>query len=225
MLNNSTLLYLLQIASSTLPIGAYSYSEGLEWLVETNQVNSSDSLKNWINQELVYGTIRVESAVMLRIIQGFDSKNYQDLKYWNDWLTAARETEELRQQSWQMGRSLAKLLIDLQPEMKDWIEVAGTPCNYAIAFGIAVAYWRIDTNSAILGYLYSWVTNLITAGVKLIPLGQTSGQKLLLSLHPNLIKTSQEILILEDDNLHSCSWGLSFSSMNHETQYTRLFRS
>jgi urease accessory protein len=102
----------------------------------------------------------------------------------------------------------------------------GTPCNYAIAFGIAAAYWQIPLMAALVGYLHSWVSNLINAGVKLIPLGQTVGQQLLLELAPQLSVVSQEIVVLDQrEQLHSCTWGLALSSMAHETQYTRLFRS
>ena len=109
--------------------------------------------------------------------------------------------------------------------MQDLAVAVGKPCNYAIAFGIAAACWQIPLFEATLGYLHSWASNLITAGVKLIPLGQTVGQQLLLNLHPHLGSAAEEILILEDDALCSCGWGRALASMAHETQYTRLFRS
>jgi urease accessory protein len=132
-----------------------------------------------------------------------------------------------------MGNSLMRLLLDLSPllptsttlSLQDLASAAGTPCNYAIAFGIAAAYWQIDLTASVLGYLHSWASNLINAGVKLIPLGQTAGQQLLLELNTDLIRCTQEILVLEDEQLSSCGWGLALASMAHETQYTRLFRS
>ena len=162
---------------------------------------------------------------MVRAYQSAVVGEMVSLGYWNHWLSAARETEELRQQSWQMGRSLMRLLLELQPQLAYAIDAVGSPCNYAIAFGVAAAHWKISPSDAILGYLHSWATNLITAGVKLIPLGQTSGQKLLLDLNTNLICATKEILVLEDNDLSSCGWGLALASMAHETQYTRLFRS
>ena len=99
------------------------------------------------------------------------------------------------------------------------------PCNYAIAFGIGAAFWGIDIHQSGLGYLHSWVNNLISAGVRLIPLGQTEGQRILLHLTPTILGQWQRILSLEDDELYSCSWGLALASMAHESQYTRLFRS
>lgn len=226
------LLCLLQLASPALPVGAYSYSEGLETLVDTGTIKNDQSLKHWLEQELRYGAIRIEAAVMVRAYQVAQLGDTEALGYWNNWLSALRETEELRQQSWQMGRSLVRLLLELQPletrknaSLQSLANAAGLPCNFAIAFGIAAAHWQIDVPAALLGYLHSWATNLITTGVKLIPLGQTAGQQLLLKLNPHFICATGEILALEDDDLNSCGWGLSLASMGHETQYTRLFRS
>ncbi|MFM7371893.1 MAG: urease accessory protein UreF [Sphaerospermopsis kisseleviana] len=224
-LTHSHFLSILQLASPALPVGAYSYSEGLEMLVENGTINSSNSLKNWLEAELNYGSIRIDGAVMIRGLEAAKMGNLADLKRWNLWLSAVRDTEELRAGSWQMGRSLIQLLSKLAPETLPLATAVGYPCNYAIAFGIACAHWQINTDAALLAYLHSWANNLITAGVKLIPLGQTAGQELLLELQTLLNVTMSEILTLEDDNLICCSWGLSLASMQHETQYTRLFRS
>ena len=220
-----TLLKLLQLASPALPVGAYSYSEGIETLVDNGAIASPQNLQHWLEQELKYGAIRIEAAILVRAYQSTALDDVAALVYWNRWLSASRETEELRQQSWQMGRSLIRLLLELEHLLADTINAVGNPCNLAIAFGIAAAYWKIDTSDALIGYLHSWATNLITAGIKLIPLGQTAGQKLLLELHPLLLDATEEIITLEDDELSSCGWGLSLASMAHETQYTRLFRS
>lgn len=223
LIEQATLLGLLQLASSALPVGAYSYSEGLETLTEAGKVHDVVSLRHWLEQELQYGAIRLEAAVMLRAYNAARVVDEQALNDWNSWLSAAKETEELRDQSQQMGRALTRLLQDIQPQ--SLTHTWHRPCNFAIAFGLAAANWQINSEAAILGYLHSWVTGLINAGVKLIPLGQTAGQRLLLDLHPSLSQATQEILELDDDDLYSCGWGLALVSMAHETQYTRLFRS
>ncbi|MCU0543896.1 MAG: urease accessory protein UreF [Oscillatoriaceae cyanobacterium Prado104] len=233
MIYNSTnsLLYLLQLAFA--PVGAFSYSEGIESLVEMGAIDSEITLKNWLQDSLQFGAIRIEAAVAVRALRAAAAGDLAVLSYWNDWATAAKETEELRLQSWQMGRTLVKLLLDLRDPafsqltvpVKELVESAGNPCNFAIAFGIAAAAWQIEAQTALLGYLYSWAANLASAGVKLIPLGQTAGQQLLLDLHSQISCTAREVLQLEDDDLGSCSWGLALASMAHETQYTRLFRS
>ncbi|NEP10543.1 MAG: urease accessory protein UreF [Symploca sp. SIO2C1] len=226
-------LNLLQLASPGLPIGAYSYSEGLETLVEVGVIDNQENLTEWLEQELRYGAIRQEAAVMVRAYRSVVNGDQISLSYWNAWTTAACATKELRSQSWQMGNSLLQLLLNVQhPDktsspivIEDLAGAVGTPCNYAIAFGIAAAYWQIALPEATLGYLHSWASNLITSGVKLIPLGQTIGQQLLLNLQPNVSSAAEEILHLEDDALSSCGWGRALASMAHETQYTRLFRS
>ena len=219
------LLNLLQLSSPALPVGAYSYSEGLEVLVEENIIDGEQSLKHWLKQELSCGAIRLEAAVMLRSLLAVSKNDLEKLSYWNAWASATKETEELRQQSWQMGRSLSLLLRQLQPQLIPLLEACEPSCNYAIAFGIAANAWQIDAEDAILGYLHSWATNLIAAGLKLIPLGQTTGQKTLANLHQDIDRVTQEILSLTDDELSCCNWGLALASMAHETQYTRLFRS
>jgi urease accessory protein len=224
-LTDPNLLCLLQLASPSLPVGGYSYSEGLETLVEDGAIAQRENLKHWIEMELRYGAIRMEAAVMLRGYYSVQARDLQSLSRWNHWLSAARETEELRASSLGMGRSLMRLLVELQPQIQGIADAVGNCCNYAIAFSIAAAHWQINIQAALLGYLFSWANNLITAGVKLVPLGQTSGQKLLLELQPLLSHATTQILNLEDDELSCCTWGLSLASMRHETLYTRLFRS
>lgn len=227
MLTHPALLSLLQLASPALPVGAYSYSEGLETLVDRGIITNPQTLNHWINRELQFGAIRMDAAVMVRCQNAATLKNTESLQYWNDWISAARETEELREQSWQMGNSLIRLLLTLtSEEQKQVISRLKTQnCNFAVAFGVGAACWQIAPESALLGYLHSWASNLISAGIKLIPLGQTVGQQLLLNLQPSLIAAIPDILTLKDDDLSSCAWGLALASMQHETQYSRLFRS
>lgn len=225
--SSQKLLSLLQLASPALPVGAYTYSDGLETLVETGAIGDRVSLKHWLEQELSYGAVRIDAAIALRAYKCTQQGDTVTLNYWNDWLSALRETEELRLSSWQMGRSLLRLIVELEPAIEPTVSslIAGNACNWAIAFGVAAGYWQIDRTATLLGYLHSWATNLVAVGVKLIPLGQTVGQNLLLNLQPNIERATAEILRLTDDELSSCSWGLSLASMAHETQYSRLFRS
>jgi urease accessory protein len=239
--DNQQLLRLLQLASPLLPVGGYSYSEGLESLIAQEIIQDRISLQAWIQRELQVGAIRIEAAIMDRAYLAGLESNIERLQYWNQWLSAARETEELRQQSWQMGGSLTKLAIELTPEIRDLITpIVGEdssqkhqPCNYAIAFGIIAQHWQIDSpleklhqrSTTIAAYLHSWVTNSLGAGVKLIPLGQTAGQQILWDLQGEIEVLAQAIPHFTDDDLYACSWGLSLASMQHETLYSRLFRS
>lgn len=176
-------------------------------------------------QSLKYGSIRIELAVILRSYHKFLKDDLDGLLAWNHWLSATRETKELRQQSWQMGQSLLKLLNELEPETNTISSKLYPTCNYAIIFAIAGAIWQISPQELLLGYLQSWSSNLVNAGLRLIPLGQTDGQKILVNLQDTLIKVTQDILELRDEDLRGWGWGLSLASMQHETLYTRLFRS
>lgn len=245
-INHLNILNLLQLASPALPVGAYSYSEGLESLVNDGIVTNLIELENWLTDNLKFGAIEMEAAIMVRAYLTINQEDFSQLIYWQNWANATRDTAELRQQSLQMGRSLIKLFFNLSASTENsvnslnllvnstpnminqiyqQIETDNTFCHWAIAYGITAAHWQIDLNTAILGYLHSWLTNLINAGVKLIPLGQTDGQKLLWSMQPAIYQTSQTVLELTDDDLVTCNWGLSLASMCHESQYTRLFRS
>ena len=224
-MNETTLLSLLHLASPALPVGAYSYSEGLETLVDNEIIQDVATLEHWLIQELTYGVARLEAAVMLRAYQSFAQGDFPQVVSWNYWLTATKETEELREQSWQMGSSLMLLLEELSPETKGlWLDRQES-WNYAIAFGIAAAAWQVPPSSATLAYLQSWATNLISAGIKLIPLGQTAGQKLLWSIRPQIVLAADTVENLRDEQLATGGWGLAIASMAHTHQYSRLFRS
>lgn len=224
----NNLLLLLQLCNSSLPLGAYSYSEGLEFWVENGDINDAQTLRQWLENELIYGSIRLEGAIALRAYNCYLNGDSERLYYWNNWLSASRETKELREQSWQMGKSFCRLILSLIPDeskLHSVINNFDSPCNGAIAFGIITAHSGISPQQMLWGYLHNWLNNIVNGGVKLIPLGQTEGQKLILNLHSTIISSSEQIMNLQDEQLASCSWGLSFASIHHETLYSRLFRS
>lgn len=219
------LLRLLQLSSPLLPVGGYSYSEGLEQLIDRGIINDRQTLQAWIEHELQTGAIQIETAMVDRAYLAGIADDLERVGYWNQWLSAARETEELRLQSWQMGGSLVKLALELTPEISDSISAIGNPCNYAIAFGIVAQSWQIDRDATILAYVHTWMANQLGVGIKSIPLGQTAGQQILWQLQPNIDALARTIPTLADRDLYTCSWGLSLASMQHETLYSRLFRS
>lgn len=219
------LLRLQQLASPVLPVGAYSYSEGLELLVENGTITTAAALRHWLEQELQVGSLTIDGAMLCRAYRAIQQQDEAQLTYWNNWWSAARETEELRRQSWQMGRSLVRLLRSLDESMHPWLEVLAEPANWALVFGAAAAHWQIDLQAALLAYLQGWAGNMIGAGVKLIPLGQTAGQQLLLDLTPVIVETAARVMMLPDEDLCSCSWGVALASSQHEMQQVRLFQS
>lgn len=222
-------LALLQLASPALPVGAFSYSEAIEALVEAGRVRSAADLADWLRQELRVGSIRLEAAALVKARTAIDQNDLTALHYWNQWISALRETEEFRLQSWQMGRSLVTLAKDLQPPDHTLLQLSGEAVNYAIAFASLAAHWQLTPAEMLTAYLQSWVSNLVSAGVRSIPIGQTQGQQTLLDLWPDLteaIAEVQQLATAEDDqDWFACGWGLSIASMIHETQYSRLFRS
>lgn len=205
-----SLARLLQLASPTLPVGAYSYSQGLEAAVEAGIVFDLSSAKTWIGDVLELSVARMEAPVLRAQIAAPTQER-------NDFFVATRETAELRAETVQMGGALAKLLSDLGVEVP--IETPGYPTAYALA----VRHWRIEPRDAVLAYLWSWLENQVMAAVKAVPLGQTAGQKILVELGSRL----QDLVEIEvqEDCWTNFAPGLAALSARHETQYSRLFRS
>jgi urease accessory protein len=225
------LLRLLQLVSPSLPVGAYSYSEGLETLTQTGLIHDRKTLQHWLEQELRVGAAQMEGAIVVRAYRALqDEESVVGLRYWNQWYGAARETEELRNQSLQMGRSMMKVLQGLEAS-GDGDRLRLEPLlleerwHFPIAFAIAAVAWEIALPDALLGYFQSWSSNLIAAGIKLIPLGQTDGQRIGWAMQEPIAAAVMAVMALDDDDLGSCSWGVALASMQHETLYSRLFRS
>ncbi|MEI6330093.1 MAG: urease accessory protein UreF [Pseudanabaena sp. ELA645] len=233
------LLRLLQITSPALPVGAYSYSEGIEYLCSNGTIQTESDLYDWLKRELSFGFVTSEAAIALRAHQSVLNGNMERLDYWNNWFSATRESEEVRLASWQMGQSLMKLWCQLpedisvsksRQEISDFLPKAkensvGKGCNYAIAFGVVSASLEIEVNNAVVGYIYSWLSNLVSAAVRSVPFGQTTGQKIIFRLSSDILISSQAALQRLDRELEWCGWGASLACANHETQYSRLFRS
>lgn len=212
---------LLQLSSASLPVGAFAYSEGLERLVWDGVIQNTGGLLTWLEDHLRYGPIRVEAAILRRVYEAAQSGDEVVQVIWDAWVSASRESEELRQQSRDMGRALWRIyqtLADTRAEGR-------MPENFVTAYALVAMDWRIPLPAATYAYLHSWANNLVTAGVKLVPLGQLAGQELLWQLQGALGNATGAALSMEDDEL--CAWGagLALASMRHETQYSRLFRS
>ena len=220
------LLRLLQLVSPSLPVGAYSYSEGLETLTQAGTIDDRETLQHWLNQELRVGTAQIEGAIMVRAYRALQGEeSIGGLRYWNQWYGAARETEELRNQSLQMGRSMMKVLQGLESSLDFDPVLLEQRWHFPIAFAIVAVAWEIPLPEALLGYFQSWSSNLIAAGIKLIPLGQTDGQRIGWAMQEPIAAAIGADLALDDDELGSHSWGVALASMQHEMLYSRLFRS
>jgi len=211
---------LLQLASPALPVGAYSYSQGLEAAIEAGVVQDAASAGRWIADVLAHSLARMEAPVLLRLCAAWRAGDAAAAARWNALFLAGRETAEFRAETAQMGYSLAKLLPELGLG-----EVPLEEPSFPAAFAFAVAAWRIDAHEALVAYLWSWTENQVLAAVKALPLGQTDGQRLLVALGGRLDGIARGAARLDDDELVNFAPGLAILSARHETQYTRLFRS
>jgi urease accessory protein len=213
-LASAPLLHLLQLASPSLPIGAYSYSQGLEAALQAGIVSDEAGARAWIAGQLTQVVARFEAPVFCRLLQAFAARDANAVAHWNERFLAARDTAELRAETLQMGQSLAKLLADLGVEVP--IEEPALPTAYACA----ARAWGIGSNEAAVAYLWSWLENQVMAAVKAVPLGQTAGQKILLELGARLDQLAER-----EPQWSNFAPGLAVLSTRHETQYSRLFRS
>ena len=215
MTTSTNLARLLQLASPALPVGAYSYSGGLEAAVEAGIVKDAQSAERWIGDVLEHSVARMEAPVLWRLMQ-----HPGKMKDWNDFFLASRETAELRAETVQMGYSLSRLLNDLKVGTIELEEP-----SFPGAFAFAVSAWKIDPAAALQAYLWAWLENQAMAAVKSVPLGQTEAQAMMLRLGDRLAKIAGDVSNLEDDDLANFTPGLAMLSSQHETQYSRLFRS
>lgn len=215
MTTSTSLLRLLQLASPTLPVGAYSYSQGLEAAIDAGIVTDAASAQQWIGDVMEFSMSRMEAPLLFRMIN-----NRSDIEALNALFLANRETAELRAETVQMGYSLNRLLpsLDVEP-------LAFEEPSFPAAFATAVVAWQIDAREALQAYLWSWLENQVMAAVKAVPLGQTDGQKMLLALGNRIPGIVDQAIAMRNEDIGSFAPGFAILSSKHETQYSRLFRS
>ncbi len=224
---STRLVRLLQLVSPTLPVGAYSYSQGLESAVEAGIVRDAAGAQQWIGDLLEHSIARMEAPMLMRLIESWSAGDDAGAARWNALFLAGRESAELRAETLQMGYSLRKLLTELEgTDEKARARLAGLEeISFPAAFAFALAYWQIPARQALVAYLWAWLENQVMAAIKLVPLGQTDGQRILLALGERLAATAERAVSLTDDELGSFAPQLAILSSRHETQYSRLFRS
>lgn len=218
---------LLQLASPTLPVGAYSYSGGLESAIEDGIVTDARTAEAWIRDVLDFSLGSFEIPLLWRMFNALGEDDYSELARWNTLFRSGRETAELRTETLQMGHALVTLLKDLPfCSVDDIAKLHGMgaltfPCVYAFA----ARHMQVDRQSALVAYLWSWLENQVMAALKTVPVGQSAGQRMLASIGAELPNVAQRATQLGDDELTNFAPGLAIASSRHETQYSRLFRS
>jgi urease accessory protein len=221
------LVRLLQLASPALPIGAYSYSQGLESAVDAGTVLDAATAATWIGDLLDLVVAPGEAAVAWRLLGAAKRRDWREFGSWNTWFCASRETAELRAETEQMGAALIKLAAALELlDAEATEELAQWPAlSLPAAYALSARGFEIDSDDALVAYVWSWLEAQEAAAIKCVPLGQVAGQRLLKALGehiPGVVAAARATL---DDDVTSFALGLALASARHETQYTRLFRS
>lgn len=214
----------MRLTSPSLPIGTYAYSQGLEFACAQDWVCDAETTKDWIAGLLRTAQTYLDIAVLVRLYNAWESNSKHEIKYWSQFLHASRESKELRAEDRYLGQALSKLLLDLNVDDAKELSEASY-ATYATAFSLAATTWDVGLYDCCSGYLWAWCENQVNVAVKLIPLGQTAGQKILSSLIDAIPQALEIGMALQDDEIGSTAVGLGIASANHELQYTRLFRS
>lgn len=218
---------LLRLASPQLPIGGYSYSQGLEMAVDNGRVNDSDSARRWISDQLLLNLARFEAPLLLAHCIAAAEENWAELLQRCEEHRASRETRELHQESRQMGYSLKQLLNGL-PELdapaRAFLDQCPEP-HLVLGWALAARAWQISPQDALAAWLWSWLENQLAVLMKTLPLGQQAAQRLTSELLPLLQQAQQDASRINPEHSGSAAFGLSLACMAHERQYSRLFRS
>jgi urease accessory protein len=230
-------LRLLQLVSPALPVGAFSYSEGLEVLVQEGRLGDGAALGQWLRAELERGTLTLEAAALAELRQALNGWRQGDgpdqhlaVLELDGWLLALREAPEVRAQQRQMGAALLQLLDDLGWPLPVGVPDAAVPATrpqlaWPAAFAWAGLCLQIGSPELEEAYLYGWTANQISAAVRLVPLGATEGQRLQLQLAPLIAERAAVLAAADPRSLWSGGVGAGLAQLRHAELYSRLFRS
>ena len=224
MTDSLALLKLLQLSSPTLPVGAFAYSQGLESAIELGHVKSKESLQIWLLDSLNLSLKFVDLPLFSRLYKSWRNNEIDAVLKWNQNLYAQRETYELREEDHHLGLALARLLKDLDIEEANRLYKEKQLC-FLTLFTLAASKWDISLEQAANGFIWSWVDNQVAAAIKLVPLGQTDGQRVLTEMMPKIPEIVKQGLAMSDDEIGASLPMMAILSSQHETQYSRLFRS
>jgi urease accessory protein len=217
-------LRLWQLISPALPVGAFAWSQGQEFAVESGWVRDEAGAAAWIGGLLRHPLAQQDVPVLARCHAAWQQGDHAAAEHWSRRLLAMRESAELREEDRQLGAALARLLTDLGVAPAErWTR--GEPASFACLFALASVHWHVPLEEAAQGYLWAWCENQVAAAIKLIPLGQTAGQRLLSTLIEHIPAAVTRGLAVDDDDIGYSAPGVALASALHETQYTRLFRS
>ena len=220
------LLQLMWLASPALPVGGFSYSEGLEAAIDHGRVIDELSCNEWLVDQLLLSQARADMAVLAQAIPAWRDLDIQRLQSLNTWVLCSRESSEMRLQTLQMGRSLLDWLRNLEWVSPDKLMcLSQLPPTYSMAYALALSGTQASPDQALHAYAFGWAENMTQAALKAVPLGQSSGQRILASLARHIPEAVRVALHQTDQTRQAFSPMLAILSARHENQYSRLFRS
>lgn len=223
---DATLLRLIWLASPALPVGGFSYSEGLESAIDSGRIRGESEASDWLLDQLQHGLARAELCVIAGAHRAWLAHDRRRIVELNDWMLATRESSELRRQTEQMGRSMLEWLRNGEPDPRLDMLAALTPApTFPIAFALASAGAGATPREAALSFGFGWAENMVQAAMKSVPLGQAAGQRILARLADRLPRSVDRALTTPDADRIAFLPMLAILSSQHEVQYSRLFRS
>jgi urease accessory protein len=218
---------LLRLASPALPVGAYSYSQGLETAVERGWVSDEASIGAWVADVLAFNLARFEGPVLCRLHAAWKREELEAVAHWNQRFLAGRETAELRAETCQMGYSLRALFESTgefaEARMARLREIE-SPAFPAV-FAFAAAEWQIEPGDMLAGYLFSWAENQVSAAMKTMRIGHVAAQRILAHVALRLPGLAAQAQRVDDEAFSNFTPALAIASCMHETQDSRMFRS
>jgi len=218
------LMRLLQIVSPALPIGAFAYSQGLEQTVAEGWVTDEAEAAAWLLGLLESSFATLDLPVLARLITAWRAGDLPTVERWSAWLAACRPTREIRAEDRQLGAALARVLVALDLEdAAPW--TTRTYVTHAAMFALAAVRFHVPIEAALAGHAFSWAEAITSAAVRLVPLGQNAGQRLLAAAGAAIPAVVTRALRLPDHEIGSAAPGQAIASARHETLYSRLFRS
>lgn len=217
-------LRLMQLASSSLPVGSFTWSQGLEWAVEIGWVKSVDDFSDWQIQQMEHNFFTVDLPLLARLYRACEQDDLAAARRWTAYLLACRETRELRDEERSRGLAFTRLVTDWEPDCsRKWRTLFADSQLCGMAWlGVR---WKIPLTNLALSLGYSWIESAVMAGVKLVPFGQQAAQRLIISLSDRYAQGLAQALACPDACLGSATPLAAIASARHETQYSRLFRS
>ncbi len=226
-LSGTALLELMRLASPSLPVGGFSYSEGLEGAVDAGLVTNEAEARRWLVDQLHLGLGRADLPIVARALAAWRRRDDARIAELNAWFATTRESSELRLQTEQAGRSLAqwlKLRGAGEPRLRYLESLAPAP-TWPIAFALAAADTVAEPRDVLVAFAAGWAENLTQAAIRSVPLGQSGAQRILSALAAEIPSVVDAALTIGLADMQSFTPTLAIVSAQHEVQYSRLFRS